>query len=80
LVTGGIEVTLTFRRGTASGERAFWIRGGLIPMAFGVVLAIRPDAGAVSLATVFGLFSIISGIQALVLSMRCARRTRPRSD
>jgi len=67
-VSGALEVTLAFRRGAAAGERAFWMLGGLVSMAFGVVLAIRPDAGAVTLATVFGLFSIISGIQALVLS------------
>jgi uncharacterized membrane protein HdeD (DUF308 family) len=67
-VTGLIEVTLAFRRGQAAGERALWALGGLISMALGVVLALRPDAGAISLATVFGLFSIVSGISALVLS------------
>lgn len=72
-VTGFIEVTLAFRRGQAAGERALWALGGLISMAFGVVLAIRPDAGAVSLATVFGLFSIVSGISALVLSAQMRR-------
>jgi Short repeat of unknown function (DUF308) len=35
-------------------------------MALGVVLAIRPDAGAITLATLFGLFSIVSGISAIV--------------
>ena len=73
-VTGAIEVTLAFGKGRQPGERAMWALGGLISMAFGAVLAIRPDAGAVSLATVFGLFSIISGINAIVLSKQ-ARRT-----
>jgi len=72
-VTGLIEVTLAFRRGEAAGERALWVMSGLISMALGVVLAIRPDAGAVSLATVFGLFSIVSGISALVLSSQLRR-------
>jgi uncharacterized membrane protein HdeD (DUF308 family) len=67
-VTGLTELTLAFRRGEASRERALWVLGGLVAMALGVVLAIRPDAGAVSLATVFGLFSIVSGTSALVLS------------
>jgi uncharacterized membrane protein HdeD (DUF308 family) len=66
--TGLIEVALAFRRGEAAGDRALWIMGGLISTALGVVLAIRPDAGALSLATVFGLFSIVSGTSALVLS------------
>jgi uncharacterized membrane protein HdeD (DUF308 family) len=37
------------------------------------VLAIRPDIGAVTLATVFGLFSIFYGVQALVLSATTRR-------
>lgn len=72
-VTGITEVTLAFRRGEAGGERALWALGGLISIAFGVVVAIRPDAGAVSLATVFGLFSIVSGISAIVLSTQLRR-------
>jgi hypothetical protein len=37
------------------------------------VLAIRPDIGAITLATVFGLFSIFYGVQALVLSANTRR-------
>jgi hypothetical protein len=37
------------------------------------VLAVRPDIGAVALATVFGLFSIFYGVQALVLSANTRR-------
>ena len=74
IATGAIEVTVAFRRGEATpGERALSALGGFITMAFGVVLAIRPDAGAVSLATVFGLFSIVSGVSALVLSAQLRR-------
>jgi uncharacterized membrane protein HdeD (DUF308 family) len=78
-VTGIVEVTLAFRRGESTGQRALWGLGGLISMALGVVLAIRPDAGALSLATVFGLFSIVSGISALVLSAQ-ARRTHATAE
>ena len=74
-VTGAIEVTLAFRRGEGAGERAMWALGGFISMALGAVLAIRPDAGALTLATVFGLFSIVSGASALVLSAQL-RHTR----
>jgi uncharacterized membrane protein HdeD (DUF308 family) len=72
-VTGLTEVTLAFRRGEASEDRAWWVLGGLITMALGLVFVIRPDAGAVSLATVFGLFSIVSGTSALVLSAQMRR-------
>ena len=73
LVTGLLEVALTFRQGQTAGERATWILGGLVSIALAVVLFIRPDIGAVSLATVFGLFSIVSGTSAVVLSIRARR-------
>jgi uncharacterized membrane protein HdeD (DUF308 family) len=67
-VGGVIEVAMAFRQGEQAGERAMWALTGLVSMALGVVLAIRPDLGAVSLAEVFGLFSIVYGISTLVLS------------
>ena len=72
-MTGGTEVVLAFRRGEPAGERALWALSGLVSIALGVVLAIRPDTGAVSLATVFGLFSIVSGVSALVLAAQTRR-------
>jgi uncharacterized membrane protein HdeD (DUF308 family) len=74
LVTGIVEVALTFRQGATAGSRAMWILSGLVSIALGVVLFIRPDIGALSLATVFGLFSIFYGASALVLSLQ-ARKT-----
>ena len=73
LVTGLVEVVLAFRSEESAGERAMWILGGLISIALSVVLFIRPDIGAVSLATVFGLFSIVSGINAIVLAVQTRR-------
>jgi uncharacterized membrane protein HdeD (DUF308 family) len=72
-VTGIMEVILAFWQGQAAGERAMWALGGLVSIALGVVLALHPDVGALSLATVFGLFSIIAGVSALVLSARARR-------
>ncbi|MDX6252163.1 MAG: hypothetical protein QOF10_5523 [Kribbellaceae bacterium] len=67
-VSGVIEVAMAFRHGEDAGERAMWALTGLVSIALGIVLAIRPDIGAVSLATVFGLFSIVYGISTVVLS------------
>jgi uncharacterized membrane protein HdeD (DUF308 family) len=67
-VTGVVEVVLAFQHNQIAGERAMWALTGLISIGLGVVLAIRPDIGAVSLATVFGLFSIVYGISTLILS------------
>jgi uncharacterized membrane protein HdeD (DUF308 family) len=73
IVTGILEVALTFRQGASAGERAMWILGGLVSIALGIVLFIRPDIGAVSLATVFGLFSIVYGVSAVVLSFQARK-------
>jgi uncharacterized membrane protein HdeD (DUF308 family) len=67
-VSGVIEVAMAFRQGEDAGQRAMWALTGLVSIALGLVLAIRPDLGALSLAEVFGLFSIVYGISAVVLS------------
>jgi uncharacterized membrane protein HdeD (DUF308 family) len=68
LVAGVFELGLTFMSGERAGERAMWLLGGIVSIALGIVLFIRPDIGAVSLAAVFGLYSIAFGVSALVLS------------
>jgi uncharacterized membrane protein HdeD (DUF308 family) len=68
LVTGVVEVVLAFQSGEAAGERTLGALTGLVSIALGVVLAIRPDIGALTLATVFGLFSIVYGVSALILA------------
>jgi uncharacterized membrane protein HdeD (DUF308 family) len=66
--TGTFEVILAFRAGESPGERARLALTGLISLALAAVFAIRPDIGAVTLAQVYGLFSIVSGISLLVTS------------
>ncbi len=44
-VTGFVEVYLGFGRGETAGERAMWGLTGLVSIALGVVLAIRPTLG-----------------------------------
>jgi uncharacterized membrane protein HdeD (DUF308 family) len=68
LGTGVVEVMMTFRQEQAAGERALWALTGPVAFALGVVVLLRPDLGAVSLARVFGLFSIVCGASALVLA------------
>ena len=65
LTTGITEIIMAFRRGETAGERAMWALGGLVSVALAVALFLRPDVGALSLATVYGLFSLIYGIAML---------------
>lgn len=69
LTMGFTEVGIAFRRGERAGERARLMLSGLISLALALVLFTRPDIGAVSLAVVFGLFSIVYGVSAVVTSI-----------
>jgi uncharacterized membrane protein HdeD (DUF308 family) len=69
-VAGSTEVVLAFGSGEKAGTRALFILTGLVSIAFGVVLAARPDIGAVTLALLFGLYSLIYGVSQIVLGVQ----------
>ena len=68
VVSGIGEFAMAFASHEAAGQRALFGFGGLLSMALGVALFARPDLGAVSLAEVFGLFSLAFGIWGLVVA------------
>ncbi len=82
------------RAGRAFGEepRALFLLGGLVSIAFGVVLFARPGVGAVTLALLFGLFALFYGISRIAAGIqlrgaepsqwlaRSASSTSPRSS
>lgn len=80
LATGVVEIVMAFRRGATAGERAMWSLTGIAAVALAVALVLRPDVGALSLATVFGLYCLFSGFTLLGLSgqVRAAERTAGR--
>ena len=68
VVTGVAEFGMAFAPDQTAGQRALFGLGGLLSIALGIVLFARPDVGAVSLAEVFGFFSLAYGISTLVLA------------
>jgi uncharacterized membrane protein HdeD (DUF308 family) len=79
-VAGGlVEIFAAFQAGETAGTRALFILGGLVSIAFGVVLFARPNVGAVTLALLFGLFSVIYGISQIVLGVQ-VRQTGHTAD
>ena len=52
----------------------------LVSVAFGVVLSARPGIGAVTLALLFGLFSLIYGISQIVTGTQLHRTGRTLED
>jgi hypothetical protein len=56
-----------------AGTRALFLLGGLVSIAFGVVLLARPGMGAVTLALLFGLFNLVRGVSMLVQGIELRR-------
>ncbi|MBF6558310.1 MAG: HdeD family acid-resistance protein [Acidimicrobiales bacterium] len=63
-IAGLVEIYAGFEAGEPAGTRALFFVSGLISIAFGIVLFARPDVGAVTLASLFGLFNLVYGIWA----------------
>jgi uncharacterized membrane protein HdeD (DUF308 family) len=72
-IGGFAELVAAFQSGETAGTRALFILGGLVSIAFGVVLFARPGVGAVTLALLFGLFSIIYGVSQIVMGVELRR-------
>jgi uncharacterized membrane protein HdeD (DUF308 family) len=72
-IGGFFEIFAAFRRGETAGTRALFIVGGLVSVAFGVVLFSRPGIGAVTLALLFGLFNLTAGFSLIVMGVQMRR-------
>lgn len=71
---GGImEIVAAFGSAETAGTRALFIVSGLVSVAFGVVLFARPGDGAVTLALLFGFFSLIYGGSQIVSGVQLRR-------
>lgn len=77
VIAGLTEIALAFAAGESAGERALLALSGLVSVGLGIALFSRPGIGAVTLAQVYGLFSLFAGVSALVLAAQL--HTRPRT-
>ena len=73
VAAGLVEFSAAFASGEPAGTRAMLILGGLVTVAFGVVLFARPGVGAITLALLFGLFNLIAGIWMLAQGIEVRR-------
>jgi uncharacterized membrane protein HdeD (DUF308 family) len=70
-LAGGIaEIAAGFGSGMTAGARTMFIVAGLVSVAFGVVLFARPGVGAVTLALLFGLYSMIYGFSQIMAGVQ----------
>ena len=78
-IGGCLEIFAAFGSGETAGTRALFILGGLVSIAFGVVIFARPNVGAATLALLFGLFSLIYGVSQITTGVEL-RRTGQTAD
>jgi uncharacterized membrane protein HdeD (DUF308 family) len=74
-VSGFAELVMAFGAGETAGQRALLGLTGLVSIVLGIAFSFRPDIGAVTLAEVYGLYSIIFGVSALVLASNSGDRS-----
>ena len=70
---GVLELFAVFGAGETAGTRAWFVVAGLVSIAFGLVLVGWPDVGAVSLAMIYGIFSLAFGVTEIVLGVQARR-------
>ena len=70
LAGGFAEIFAGFQTGETAGTRALFILSGLVSVAFGVLLFARPGVGAVTLALLFGLYTLIYGFSQITAGIQ----------
>ncbi|HVP20842.1 MAG TPA: HdeD family acid-resistance protein [Anaerolineaceae bacterium] len=76
MITGIFEIMAAIEfRSVIDGEWAM-IFSGILSILFGVLLIAFPSAGAVGLLSLFAIYTIVSGILLMILSMRLRRLRR----
>jgi uncharacterized membrane protein HdeD (DUF308 family) len=65
-----LEIFAAFGSGETAGTRALFIVGGLVSIAFGVVIFARPNVGAVTLALLFGLYRRVYGFSQITAGVQ----------
>ena len=76
-LAGGLaEIFAGFQAGETAGTRAMFILAGLVSAAFGVLLLARPNVGAVTLALLFGLYSLIYGFSQITAGVQVRQLDR----
>jgi uncharacterized membrane protein HdeD (DUF308 family) len=75
-LAGFLQIWAAFQDDEKAGMRAMFVIGGLLSIVFGVVLSSRPDIGAVTLALLYGLFSLAIGVMQIVVGVQARHGSR----
>jgi uncharacterized membrane protein HdeD (DUF308 family) len=73
---GFFEIARAFAAGEGAGTRVLYLIGGFVSILFGIVVFAHPGIGAVTLALLFGLFSLVYGFQRITMGVDMHRAHR----
>jgi uncharacterized membrane protein HdeD (DUF308 family) len=77
VVTGVVEIIMAVRLRRELRSEWLLIAGGVVSLLFGLVLIVRPSAGALAVAWLIGLYAVVFGAALLMLGLRLRRLARP---
>ena len=83
---GAFEFALTFALPISGGRKLLMALGGLLSIAFGVIMFAHPGAGAIALLALVAAFAFVSGVMQIAFALELRRvvvdleqRVRPRA-
>ena len=69
IATGILEMSLAFVVPVSGGRKLLLVLGGVVSVAFGVIMFGHPGAGAVALLSLIGAFAFVSGVMQIALAV-----------
>ena len=69
IATGILEMSLAFVVPVSGGRKLLLVLGGLLSVAFGVIMFGHPGAGAIALLSLIGAFAFVSGVMQIALAV-----------
>jgi uncharacterized membrane protein HdeD (DUF308 family) len=73
IALGIFEIAVTFVLPLSGGRALLAVLGGLLSIAFGVIMFAHPGAGAVALLTLIAAFALVTGIMQIALALELRR-------
>jgi len=70
ILSGLVELGAAYRLRRIVPNEFFLVLGGIVSIVFGILLAINPSAGIVTIVWLFGAYMLLFGVLALALALR----------
>jgi uncharacterized membrane protein HdeD (DUF308 family) len=80
IVLGGMQIAAAFGLTIETGDRWMLGLGGLLSIAFGVIMWVEPGAGALAVLSLIAAFAIVTGIMHIVAAFRLRKERHELND